>query len=210
METLIKTLCDDYNNCNTYLYIKNDSAVIIDPANSVKQIMKLLDGKRVVGIFITHGHYDHFKDLHALLCETSCPVYLTKKAYDKLFDMNTSCAKFFTRSIPTDYDNARFVFVNDSKKVILSNDFEATILQTKGHTDCGISIIIDDNIFTGDTLFFEGVGRSDLPTSNTIQLVESIKRLMSFKKDYNVYPGHDKPTTIFYEQKHNPFYQRIK
>lgn len=210
MAAIIKTFCDDYDNCNTYLYIKNETAIIIDPANDVKQILKSAENVKIVGIFITHGHYDHFKNLSEIMSKTDCPVYLSKKAYEKLFNKDTSCASYFTNNFVCEYDEKRFAFVSDGQKIMVANDFEVLIWQTKGHTDCGICLFIDDNIFTGDTLFCKGVGRSNLPTSNTIQLIASIKRLMDLKKDYNVYPGHDKMTTIFDEQKNNPFYNRIK
>ena len=70
--------------------------------------------------------------------------------------------------------------------------------------------MLDNVIFSGDTLFETGVGRWDLPTGNVIELTKSIKMLLALKNDYQVYPGHGETTSIFNEIITNPFYQRVK
>lgn len=88
-------------------------------------------------------------------------------------------------------------------------DKKIKILQTPGHTRGSVCIIADGNIFTGDTLFREGIGRSDLPGGNSSDLDESLKKLMKMDDDTKVFPGHGRSTTIKHERTRNPFIARL-
>lgn len=84
------------------------------------------------------------------------------------------------------------------------------IMQTPGHTSGSVCIVADDNIFTGDTLFREGIGRSDLPGGNSYDLDDSLKKLMILDDATKVFPGHGRATTIKHEKSSNPFVLRLK
>ncbi len=88
------------------------------------------------------------------------------------------------------------------------DDFNFTVLETPGHSIGGVSFVFDEEeiVITGDALFFESVGRSDLPTGDFDQLSKSIKeKLFTLPNHYQVFPGHGKPTTIGHEKNFNPF-----
>jgi glyoxylase-like metal-dependent hydrolase (beta-lactamase superfamily II) len=90
-------------------------------------------------------------------------------------------------------------------------DTDLTVIHTPGHTPGGISIYSESDLilFSGDTLFFEGVGRTDLPGGNTDLLLQSIReKLFSLPEDTRVFPGHGPYTTIEREKNHNPFLVR--
>ena len=80
----IETFCDHFNNANTYLITNDRYAIIIDPANNIKTLERFIGEKQVLGIFLTHGHYDHFKSLRELLKKYDVSIYLHKEAYKKI------------------------------------------------------------------------------------------------------------------------------
>ncbi len=202
----IETFCDHSENANTYLVIQNHEALIIDPANDEKILKKYIGTNKVLGILLTHGHYDHFKSLEAILKDYNVPCYLHKKAKDKIFDLNKSYALSFGKSQIPKISNDVFRFVNDLEEIKLGS-FSIKVLYTPGHTDCSVCYLIDEVMFSGDTLFKNTVGRSDLLTGNILKLKASIERLKKLSIDYQVYPGHDENTTLFYEQKNNPYFK---
>lgn len=69
-------------------------------------------------------------------------------------------------------------------------------LQTPGHTDDSMSFVAQDNIFVGDLIFRGGVGRTDLPTGNELDEIKSINKVLSFPKNFNIYPGHGEKTMV--------------
>ena len=80
---------------------------------------------------------------------------------------------------------------------------EIKALITPGHTDGSACFIVEKNIFSGDTLFLESVGRTDFPSGNRDMLVKSVKRLFALQGEYNVLPGHDDFTTLSHEREFN-------
>lgn len=207
MEVL--TLCENLNNSNTYIVGNGKEVIVIDPSNDYRSIKKLINDRLLLGIFLTHGHYDHFKSILKLLEIYDVSVYLNKEAYKKLSDPLSSCAIYFGEQQPFNIDQTKVKFIGDGQKLVLG-DINIKVLHTKGHTNCSICLIIDDLLFSGDTLFNNGIGRYDLPTASLTDLTNSIKMLLNLKTNYLVYPGHNEPTTIFEEVKSNYFYQRIK
>ena len=205
----IEILCENNNNGNTYIVGNDKNVIIIDPANDERSIKKLVNNRNVLGIFLTHGHYDHFKKLHKLLKLYNVKVYLHKNAYIKLSDIYASCAVYFGCHEPTLIAKDQVVEVKDGETIELE-EIKIKVLFTPGHTNCSVCFKIEDYMFTGDTLFYEGVGRWDLPTASSIQLMESISKLLKSKQDYNVYPGHGENSTCFHEIKNNPYYLRNK
>ena len=79
------------------------------------------------------------------------------------------------------------------------------VLHTPGHTPGGVTLQVEDVLFTGDTLFAGSMGRSDFPGGNTQQLFASLKRLALLEGDYQVLPGHDRTTTMGRERTSNVF-----
>ena len=96
--------------------------------------------------------------------------------------------------------------LEDEEKVLL-DDLELEIMHTPGHTPGGISIKLNGVVFTGDTLFAGGVGRTDLPDGNDETLLKSIReKLFNLNDDTIVYPGHGEESTIGQEKRTNPFF----
>ena len=204
----VEVFCDSEENCNTYLITKDEYAIIIDPANDVKKLNKYLEGKSLVAILLTHGHYDHFKTLEEILKMYDVNCYLQKRAKDKIFDLNISYAKAFGCNKIPSIDESRFIFVNDNDLIKISS-FNIRVLYTPGHTDDSVCYIIDNLLFSGDTLFKKSVGRTDLATGNTFKLMQSLIKIKKLKQDYIIYPGHDDATSLVSEKNHNPYLNKI-
>lgn len=200
----VETFCDSPSNANTYLITNEAYAIVIDPANSIKTLMKFIGDKKLCGILLTHGHYDHFKSLEELMNTYQVDCYLHPSAIVKLKDLSMSCAKFFNVNKMPNLDESRFIKLSDNQELILGN-MKIKVLFTPGHTNCSITYLIGDLLFTGDTLFHLSIGRTDLPTGSMMALDNSLKRIKSLKNDYQIYPGHDDATSLLVEIKKNPY-----
>lgn len=196
MEIQVEVLCNKY--ANTYLVGTKNEMIIVDPAVDVRTIMqmqkKYFSESVLKGIVLTHGHYDHFIYLNDVLKEYNVLVFAGLEEIKKLDSLELSCANLFgiTRLEKLD---AKFMPVHHLTKVDFST-FSLKFYKTSGHTNGSICLEIGNYLFTGDTLFQNGVGRTDLPTGNSSSLKESIAFLTKLSKNYLVYPGHGDSTTL--------------
>ena len=182
-------------------------AVIIDPGGNEDDILTACqqENLKVKYIVNTHGHPDHVCGNRQLKEATGAEIVMHSADAD--FFSQSSVEQFFSQlglpaSPPVDKrveDGDTLTFGNETLKVIL----------TPGHTPGGICLYSHPNLFTGDTLFAGGVGRTDFPGGNTQQMMTSIKeRLLSLPPDTSVWPGHGyggDRSTIGQEKTGNPF-----
>ena len=201
----IETFCDNDLNANTYLIYNNEKCIVIDPANNLRTLFKYIGERKILGVFLTHGHYDHFKSLKELLSETDSLVYMHKNAYPKLKDPKSSYAGMFGFPYPTIIEEDKVRFVKDGEKIELEG-FTIKCWYTPGHTDCMMSYFLDDNLFSGDFIFKGSIGRTDLETSDKIRMCNMIKEIRNRKVNYTIYPGHDLPTTLEDEKRENVYF----
>ena len=178
---------------STYTYIissgKGREALIIDPVidntNEYLKILKDLDLK-LVKVIDTHIHADHISGLNELSKRTKCSKIMGEQSASEVLDM----------------------FVKDNEKIKIEN-IELISIYTPGHTDCSYSFLMDDRVFTGDTLLINGTGRTDFQNGNVLDQYESIfKKLLKLPEKTLVYPAHDyngkKYSTIRDEKNNNP------
>jgi len=210
----LNTLWNRYSNC--YLLGDDDHLIIIDPSVSSKDIISMIKKYYInvsdVSIFITHGHYDHFIYLRELIKDLSInnityKLYIHKLDQNKLNDVDESCARMF--GITYFESIVESIKVNDGDRFTVG-DMNIKIIHTPGHTNGSVCIKVYDYLFTGDTLFLNGVGRTDLPTGYVISFYESIKKLMKIEEDLALYPGHGDESKLQYEKKYNYYYNQIK
>ena len=205
----IITICDSFENGNTYIVGNEQEVIVIDPANKISSITSAIKSRKVLGVFLTHAHYDHFKTLDAFLKKYNVNLYIHKNGVNKLTDINSSCAFFFLVNSLNNINTENIVYIKDNE-VINLNNITVKVITTPGHTNCSVVYQIEDSMFTGDTLFNDGVGRTDLPTSNTVQLINSLKKLLDNNNQKTIYPGHGNPSTLDEERKYNDFYRRTR
>ena len=203
----VDTLCNSPYLSNTYIVGNDLECIVIDPSNDVRDIIKLINNRNLVGIFLTHAHFDHFKTLLDLYKKINTTVYLYKNAIAKIENSKLSCAELFGYNYSIKKDELTIKTVSDNESLVLES-LNIKIYYTPGHTDCGISILIDNLLFTGDTLFKDGFGRFDLPTASVFKLKESLKRLFRLDDNIIVYPGHDEATSIK-DEKNNDYILRF-
>ena len=190
----IKTIVTGELDNNVYIVSHKNKAVIIDAAANSNLIKEHLGDNQVVGILLTHGHFDHIPYVDELTTVFKTKCYMHKSAYQKLKDPYLNCSAYFNSCV-CDIEQKDCVFVEDGNNIDLL-DIDIKVVHTPGHTDCGLCFVIDNNVFTGDTLFYKSHGRVDLPTSSMQSMKDSLKKLASNYKNYHFYPGHGKNDII--------------
>lgn len=193
-------------NCYIVYSEETKKAVIIDPAADSRRIMEEISGLGIVpeAILLTHGHFDHMLAAEYLKNGYQIPICVHKADAELVKHPDLNCSQQFLHmsySISADEEledgqNLRFL------------DGAFTVLSTPGHTEgsCCYYAKEDNILFSGDTLFQESVGRTDLPTGSAAKLVNSIReRLFVLPEDTLVLSGHGDQTTIGEEKQYNPY-----
>ncbi len=199
---LIKSMAVGFIGTNCYILTDETTlkCAVIDPGGDSNMILNYLEENKLdcVAIFLTHGHMDHTMGVEGVQKETGAPVYLHQKDYDPkpaggMFGMSHK----FT---PT--GECRLYGEGD---VIPVGNLQVKVLDTPGHTPGGVTLVCENAMFTGDTLFRESCGRVDLEGGSSPDILASLKRLAELPGDYEVYPGHMDPTSLAQERVYNPY-----
>ncbi len=187
---------------NSYFLVNDkNQAILIDCGENYKKIKQVEsdNGFKIKAVLLTHAHFDH-SGCAKKLQDDGAKIYISKVDAPKLLnDLNLSSD--FGRKF--DYLTADVTFDDGDELDVLNISIK--VISTPGHTDGSVTFLVGDMLFTGDTLFLETVGRTDFPTGDREQLVNSVKKLYSLSGDYKVYPGHDEFTTLDHERKYNTF-----
>lgn len=186
-------------------YVVSDdkkTAVIIDPGDSSEKISLYLmqNCLNPVAILLTHGHFDHVGAVNALADEYNLPVYAN--IYEKGMLSDPSKIYVFRGGGEAVKVNNWF----EHEDVFNFGDLTFKALHTPGHTVGSSCFLLNDNLFSGDTLFCESIGRCDLEGGSFETILSSIKnRLYTLDDKTNVYPGHGEMTSIGFEKIYNPY-----
>lgn len=174
---------------------------IIDPGDRGQYIaMKAKEsGYQYDKILLTHTHFDHITGLEELLnaMGKDLPIYVHPDDYP-------GAGAGFGETVTLEQFKNNINFYQDEDTVPLGNA-TITVLHTPGHTPGGVSLLVDNCLFTGDTLFCGSCGRTDLPSSNPNDMMASLRRLAKLDGNYAVYPGHDRQSSLDQERKYNLF-----
>ena len=196
---------------NCYIFSDGDECIVIDPGAADPKIVKKikeLSNNPIVSILLTHCHADHFMGTDYLLRNfPGSKVYATKEDQPYLFDSNKNCAKMFNLDIILN-DKSTLQTIHDGQTLTFGK-YNIDIIATPGHTPGGVLYVLRDQktVFSGDSLFNGGVGRSDLPGGNGAVLQNSLKtKILTLPSDFKVYPGHGESTTIGNEQRNNLYF----
>ncbi|HHU56564.1 MAG TPA: MBL fold metallo-hydrolase, partial [Acholeplasmataceae bacterium] len=145
---------------NCYLIIFNTKAIIIDPSVEYDLILKNLDDCKLEGIFLTHGHADHFSFLEDIYKHEKVNLYMHENAKEKLINSYKNGSELF--NYPLTFNDLEKVIEVDDNQIIEIDGCLIKVITTPGHTNCSVCYLIENHLFSGDTLFYRTVGRTDL------------------------------------------------
>ncbi len=198
-------LGDVKTNCYIISNEETKEGIIIDPGDNAGLIIKKLeeDNIKPVGILLTHGHFDHIMAGPKLSEHYDIPMYGYIEEGELVKDFILNAAYLIGSKFTMKLSH----FFNDGDELLLAG-YKLKVIHTPGHTKGSVCFYIEDEnvLISGDTLFYNSVGRTDLPTGDGMMLLRSIEKiLMALPEETKVYPGHGALTSIGYEKKNNPF-----
>ena len=193
---LIKTLVVGHLETNCYIVTDEETlkCVIIDPGAESNTILDYIESNNLIPemIFLTHGHFDHTIALETVTESTGVPAYICQKDAD-----------IGKRNIPQDFSalgKLRWYSEGDIKSV---GNLKFVVMETPGHSPGSVTIMCESALFTGDTLFRDSCGRTDLEGGDVDVLLDSLRRLAALDGDFEVYPGHGDSSTLSRERSFN-------
>lgn len=192
-------------NCYLVIHQETGEALLIDPADAAGSITARLErlGVRLAGILLTHGHFDHMGAADAVRHSFRVPVCAMNGEQEILGNAENNLSSLYGRGFTVEADH----FFRDGEEFTLAG-FRIQALHTPGHTAGGCCYYFPEEhvLFSGDTLFFGSVGRTDFPTGSMSALHRSVhEKLFVLPEDTRVLPGHGEESTIGYEKKYNPY-----
>lgn len=208
---IIKTYVAGPFDANNYLVSNKETkeAVLIDCSDYVQDIINEvnMNGLTVKYILITHGHFDHVLGINEMKNALNAEVIVPAEDLILIENINEN-ARFFGQEVIEIPEHDK---TYDEGIDLRIGKHEIEVIQTPGHTEGGVSLLIGNALFSGDTLFKDSFGRTDLYGGNSRKLINSIvNELFNLPDNTLVYPGHGPSTTIGYEKQHNDIMHYVK
>ena len=191
-------------NCYLVWNKSTKEGVLIDPGDEAERISAAIEEERVKlkAILLTHGHFDHILVAEELQKKYEVPLYASKDEKEMLESPKWNLSGMDEGVVVTDY-----IPVEDGESLELLGK-EWKVISTPGHTKGSVCYFVAGDIpylFSGDTLFYESYGRTDLYGGSEAEIKKSIKEKLFLLPDETlVYPGHEEATTIANEKQYNP------
>ena len=171
----IKRIVTGYLDENCYLLIKNGTCLVVDPGDEYNKIKDEIGDNKVLGVLITHSHFDHIGALRNFLTKRSIKIFKRSNVEE---NKEYKIGDFAFKTILTpghSKDSVTFYFEEDNFMLV------------------------------GDFIFKESMGRTDFPGGSDSEMQDSIKKILEYSDDIKLYPGHYDETTLGYEKQNNPF-----
>jgi glyoxylase-like metal-dependent hydrolase (beta-lactamase superfamily II) len=213
MASLIAKLEFDRNACNTYLVgAEGQPCVVIDPGSNAKGSLDNYIEKHhrlCLGILLTHGHFDHIGGLRTL--KHRATVFMGEADIPCLEDGKLNGSGFFDLSEAVEVKGIEAYALDDGDEIKLGG-YLFKVLATPFHTKGSVCFYLpgEKALFSGDTLFHLGIGRTDMPGGSERTIDASLRKLLSLPPETKVYPGHGENTTLGNEFAYNEAFQRLK
>lgn len=192
-------------NCYIVINEETKECFVTDPAACPPELVSHIrsTGLKVQAVLLTHGHFDHIMGIDDFVRKFPVPVYAHEAEKELLENAQLNSSAMYGMG----YTYSGAEYLKDGQVLTIAG-FEIHVIYTPGHTagSCCYYIPAEHVLISGDTLFHASIGRTDLPTGSSSQLVRSVReKLMVLPEETKVYPGHMEETTIGYEKKYNPF-----
>lgn len=192
-------------NCYVVSNEITGEAIIIDPADNPDSIKNIVEQQNLkpVAILLTHGHFDHMMAAPELAAFYNISIYVSEAEKELVKDPKMNAAFLIRSDFSLTADN---YFHHNELLSFIGKNIRA--IHTPGHTAGSTCFYFEDEsiLISGDTLFYESIGRTDLPTGNSADILKSIKEnLLCLPEEVVVYPGHGEKTTIGNEKRNNPY-----
>ena len=183
-------------NCYIIYEENSTSCCVLDPGGEARKVLEFMSLRNLTldAILLTHGHFDHVGAVKELHEATGCKVYLCTE--DLSMPAKWTAGELFYTDPYGEGDELDFAGLH------------IRVLHTPGHTPGSVCLMVDDSIFSGDTLFAGSCGRTDLPGGDGEVILASLRRLAELEEDYTVYPGHSASTKLSREKQYNPFIKK--
>jgi glyoxylase-like metal-dependent hydrolase (beta-lactamase superfamily II) len=194
---------------NCYILQSDSTALVIDPGDEPERILRFLDEIAVKPshIIATHTHFDHVLGVNTIRNKLNIPFLIHRDDLSMLESMQSRVRQFMGFSVPPPPKVDQFL--TDGESITIGQD-RVKVIHTPGHSPGSVSLVGQGFVLTGDALFNQSIGRTDLPGGDFDTLVRSIaERLFSLEDDTLVYPGHGPETSIGDEKLANPFVGRV-
>ena len=196
---LLKTI--QVGQIGTNCYILSDEVTldtaVIDPGDEAERILEYVEseGLKVKYILLTHGHFDHTLGVGRIQERTGAPVYVHRADSARKREMYKYDAAAAAGEV-------RFFGEGDALRL---GDEPISEMHTPGHSEGSCTLRCEDMLFTGDTLFRDTCGRTDLPGGDFHEIIGSLRKLYELEGDFEVLPGHEAPTTLARERRLNMY-----
>ena len=191
IETIKSKFMRNLFDQNTYVLLSKKHAVIIDAGAEIEDVKAVVGDRKVLAVLMTHLHFDHFWNIDKYVDEWACDVYVSKGEEGRLLDSRLNGSFIVKQNIVKNID-AKFIKYYAEKLKLEEFGFEVT--STSGHTSDSVCILFEDKLFTGDTVFVDGIGRTDLADSSSFEMKNSLEKIKNI--DFAVaFPGHYEPAT---------------
>lgn len=206
----VKIPAEGYGS-NCWLVISGEEYVIIDPSPGADVMIgrirqRELKIENLKYILLTHGHFDHITGADEIRKITGAPLAVHKDDADCLTDPDKNQYKYFFREDLV--LKAAEIELSDGDELSFGSE-KLRVLHTPGHTKGSVCYISDTAVYSGDTLFDLGIGRTDLYGGNPRELSESLRKIMELQKNLELYPGHGSLSTLQKQFDYNPYLKGI-
>lgn len=204
----ILSVCAGALEVNAYIIWdeRSEEALLID-APEAGPVLRMLgeNGLKLKSILLTHGHFDHIQGLKELADVTGAEVAIHRLDAEMLTDPKENLGYYLGEDCACKRAD-RLLADGDE---IEAGGIRLRVLHTPGHSRGSVCFVGDGAVFTGDTLFYLSVGRTDFPHSDARAMRESLSKLFMLDPSLKVYPGHGMASGIGFESENNPFRSAI-
>ena len=184
-------------NCYIVMDEKTKDAVVLDPGGDGEMLERAIKDMKanVKSILLTHGHMDHVGGVEYLSDKLNVPFYISKIDEEYMEKDNYVFGSIRNANGYLEDGNA-----------LSFGSLNIKVIATPGHTKGGLCFLIEDKLFTGDTLFQGSIGRTDFIGGSFPEIIDSIKtKLLPLGDEIEVYPGHGPKSSIGYEKGYNMY-----